>query len=71
VGWKGTETAEKVTVSLVKADVGGFVGHSSMHPALIEDAKEKMESAKREGMLSNLVLAAGTKPKKRSSFSQE
>jgi fructose 1,6-bisphosphate aldolase/phosphatase len=56
---------------LVKADVGGFVGHSSMHPALIEDAKEKMESAKREGMLSNLVLAAGTKPKKRSSFSQE
>jgi fructose 1,6-bisphosphate aldolase/phosphatase len=43
--------AEKVTVSVIKADVGGFVGHSSMHPALIEEAKEKMESAKREGAL--------------------
>jgi fructose 1,6-bisphosphate aldolase/phosphatase len=56
---------------LVKADVGGFVGHSSMHPALIEDAKEKMESAKREGMLSSLVRAAGTNRKKRSSFAQK
>jgi fructose 1,6-bisphosphate aldolase/phosphatase len=43
------EIAEKVTVSVIKADVCGFVGHSSMHPALIEEAKEKMESAKRGG----------------------
>ncbi len=43
--------AEKVTLSVVKADIGGYVGHSSMHPALIEEAQEKMESAKRGGTL--------------------
>jgi fructose 1,6-bisphosphate aldolase/phosphatase len=30
---------EKVTLSVIKADVGGFVGHSGMHPELIEEAK--------------------------------
>ena len=43
--------AEKVTVSIIKADVGGYVGHSSMHPALMEEAEEKLESAKRDGTL--------------------
>jgi fructose 1,6-bisphosphate aldolase/phosphatase len=43
--------AEKVTLSIIKADVGGYVGHSSMHPALIEEAQEKLEEAKRDGML--------------------
>jgi len=43
--------AEKVTLSVIKADVGGYVGHSSMHPALIEEAEEKLEGAKRDGML--------------------
>lgn len=40
-----------VTLSVIKADVGGYVGHSSMHPALIECAKEKCESAKGSGLL--------------------
>jgi len=40
-----------VTLSVIKADVGGFVGHCSMHPALIECAKEKCESAKGSGLL--------------------
>lgn len=43
--------AEKVTISVIKADVGGYVGHSSMHPALMEEAEEKLESAKRSGLL--------------------
>ena len=43
--------AEKVTLSVIKADVGGYVGHSSMHPALVEEAQEKLESAKRDGTL--------------------
>lgn len=29
----------KITLSVIKADVGGFVGHSSVHPALMEKAK--------------------------------
>jgi fructose 1,6-bisphosphate aldolase/phosphatase len=48
---KGKEMVEKVTVSVIKADVGGFVGHSGMHPSLIEEAGEKLDVAKREGTL--------------------
>jgi fructose 1,6-bisphosphate aldolase/phosphatase len=43
--------AEKITISVIKADVGGYVGHSSMHPALMEEAEEKLENAKRRGIL--------------------
>jgi fructose 1,6-bisphosphate aldolase/phosphatase len=31
---------KKVTLSLIKADVGGWVGHSSSHPALLSKARE-------------------------------
>jgi fructose 1,6-bisphosphate aldolase/phosphatase len=41
----------KLTLSVIKADVGGYVGHSSMHPALIEKGQECMERAKRDGLL--------------------
>jgi fructose 1,6-bisphosphate aldolase/phosphatase len=41
----------KITLSVIKADVGGYVGHSSMHPALLDAAKEKMESAKDKGLI--------------------
>ncbi|MEW5762846.1 MAG: fructose-1,6-bisphosphate aldolase/phosphatase [Bacillota bacterium] len=30
---------QKVTVTVVKADVGGFVGHSNVHPELLEKAR--------------------------------
>jgi fructose 1,6-bisphosphate aldolase/phosphatase len=39
----------KVTLSVIKADIGGFPGHSSMHPALIEIAKREL--AKQKGKL--------------------
>ena len=31
---------KRVTLSLIKADVGGWVGHSSSHPALLSKARE-------------------------------
>jgi fructose 1,6-bisphosphate aldolase/phosphatase len=34
---------KKVTVSVIKADIGGYVGHSSMHPDIIEKAKGLLE----------------------------
>jgi fructose 1,6-bisphosphate aldolase/phosphatase len=43
--------SEKITLSVIKADVGGYVGHSSMHPALMEEAEEKLEDAKRRRLL--------------------
>lgn len=34
---------KKITLSVVKADVGGFVGHSSVHPQLLEVARVKLK----------------------------
>jgi fructose 1,6-bisphosphate aldolase/phosphatase len=42
---------EKITVSVIKADVGGYVGHSSMHNALLEKAEECLKGAKSKGLL--------------------
>ncbi len=42
---------EKLTFSVIKADVGGYVGHSSVHPELIVKAEERLAQAKREGLI--------------------
>ncbi len=41
--------APKMTLSVIKADVGGFVGHSNIHEALLEEARERMEAARLQG----------------------
>ena len=41
----------KYTLSIIKADVGGFVGHSDVHPALLAKADECLAEAKDKGML--------------------
>ncbi|MBE0428911.1 MAG: fructose 1,6-bisphosphatase [Thermoleophilia bacterium] len=43
--------AGKITISIIKADVGGFVGHGDVHPALIETAEERLAGAKADGLL--------------------
>lgn len=49
-----------VTVSLIKADVGGYPGHSGMHEDLIKIAEDKLNEAKKEGILIDYkVLACG------------
>ena len=40
-----------LTISVIKADVGGYVGHSSMHPDIVETGREHLEKAKRKGIL--------------------
>ncbi len=35
----------KVTLSVIKADIGGYVGHSGMHPRLMEVAEEELKKA--------------------------
>jgi len=42
---------KKITLSVIKADVGGYVGHSSVHPALLEKTEECLEAAKKKGLL--------------------
>jgi hypothetical protein len=41
----------ELTLSVIKADVGGYVGHSSSHPDVIQKAKEKLEHAQGQGLL--------------------
>lgn len=40
-----------ITLSAIKADVGGYVGHSSSHPDVIQKARESLEGAKGQGFL--------------------
>ncbi len=40
-----------ITVSVIKADIGGLVGHSGIHPDLLEAAREQLEKAKRQGLI--------------------
>ncbi len=50
----------KVTLSVIKADVGGLVGHSRVHYALMEKAREILEEKKKEGLILDYrVMACG------------
>lgn len=40
-----------ITLSAIKADIGGYPGHASMHPELIAHAQQQMEKAKSEGLV--------------------
>jgi fructose 1,6-bisphosphate aldolase/phosphatase len=41
----------KLTLSVIKADVGGYVGHSESHPEILAKADECLAKAKKEGLL--------------------
>ena len=40
-----------ITLSVIKADIGGYVGHSDSHPDVIAKGEECMAKAKRNGTL--------------------
>lgn len=48
---KKTSPVAKVTISVIKADIGGYVGHSSSHPRILECARELLEAAQRNQRL--------------------
>jgi len=41
----------RITLSLIKADIGGYVGHSESHPDVLAKANECIAKAKKEGLL--------------------
>jgi len=41
----------KVTLSVIKADIGGYVGHSSVHPRLMEVAEDSLQKARDKGII--------------------
>lgn len=50
--------AEKITLSVIKADVGGYVGHSAMHQDLIEEAKNSLNAAQKKSLLVDYHVTA-------------
>ncbi len=48
---RSEKSNDLVTLSVIKADVGGWVGHSSIHPALMERAAESLAEAKQRGAI--------------------
>lgn len=48
----------QITLSVIKADVGGYVGHSAMHPALLEEATERLETARKQEVIVDFHVTA-------------
>ncbi len=49
---------DKITLSVIKADVGGFVGHSGMHVQILEEARRGLAAAQTEGLLVDFHVTA-------------
>jgi fructose 1,6-bisphosphate aldolase/phosphatase len=47
-----------ITLSVIKADVGGFVGHSSMHEELIEEAEDRLRAAQTQDLIVDFHVTA-------------
>lgn len=41
----------KITLSVIKADIGGYVGHSGSHPDILNTAREILQKAKGKGLI--------------------
>jgi fructose 1,6-bisphosphate aldolase/phosphatase len=48
----------KITLSVIKADVGGFVGHSAMHGDLLVEAKRRLGGAQTQGLIIDFHVTA-------------
>lgn len=48
--------SDRVTLSVIKADVGGYVGHSSVHPDLLAQAQESLDTARGQGVLTDFCV---------------
>ncbi len=48
----------KITLSVIKADIGGYVGHSSSHPEILELARSILQEEKNKGFLIDFYVTA-------------
>jgi len=48
----------RITLSVIKADVGGWVGHSSSHPAILEVARNMLQDEKNKGFIKDFYVTA-------------
>ncbi len=48
---------DKITISVIKADIGGWPGHSRVHPQLVETAEEVLSKAVEDGAIIDFYVA--------------
>jgi len=48
----------KTTLSVIKADVGGYVGHSASHPEILKCAQGVLRGAKKKGLIKDFHVTA-------------
>lgn len=48
----------RITLSVIKADVGGYVGHSASHPEILEMARNLLQAEKNKGFLIDFYVTA-------------
>lgn len=51
--------SEKITLSVIKADVGGYVGHCSVHPDMLKEAERSLEQRGKDLLLDFRVTHVG------------
>jgi fructose 1,6-bisphosphate aldolase/phosphatase len=52
------KSAPKVTISVIKADIGGYVGHSSSHPDILKKAETMLAKAKQNKLLNDFCVTS-------------
>ncbi|HDN79752.1 MAG TPA: fructose 1,6-bisphosphatase, partial [Chloroflexi bacterium] len=50
--------SRRITLSVIKADIGGFVGHSGIHRELLQIGEEALKEAKEKGLLIDYHVTA-------------
>ena len=48
---------DKITISVIKADIGGWPGHSRVHPQLVETTEEVLSKAVEDGTIIDFYVA--------------
>jgi fructose 1,6-bisphosphate aldolase/phosphatase len=48
-----------VTISVIKADTGGFVGHSSVHPDMLSEARRRVDEERGQLLVDGYVASCG------------
>jgi fructose 1,6-bisphosphate aldolase/phosphatase len=48
----------RITLSVIKADVGGFVGHSASHPEILELASQILQDEKNKGFIKDFHVTS-------------
>jgi len=52
----GLSVAKKVTISIIKCDVGSLAGHHIVPKPLFDIAEKKLKKAQAEGMINNFFV---------------